>query len=148
MTYTKQQPLRFGKILPLAALFFLVLALSSCTVITPTPPSPDISTPSPTQEVVKPTVTTTPAKVTIVLEEADLQQSAQDALAQQNEKILSNISFDLQPGKMVLHGRAKLGWLPSRFEVTAILPAVKGKPEPKIMFVKWRRGGLFTPHAV
>jgi hypothetical protein len=124
---------KFAVSAPLTTLLALILSLSACTVITPTPYPNDTPVPTITPST---NPTAVPGRITLVLTETHLQQKATDALAQQSKAVLLNTRFDLKPGKILLSGRAKLGLLPSRFDVTAILTKEEGRPQAQIILLK------------
>lgn len=86
-----------------------------------------------------PTPTRTPARVELVLTEAQVNDLAERALAGRSDLPVSGVRIYLERDRVVATGRARLGFFSTDVEVVATIAAKDGKAVPEIVSI--RAGG-------
>lgn len=127
---------------PPLATFTPTPTLTPIPTNTPTPrPSPTPTPqPSPTATVapLAPVATATqpgPQRFQLTLSEVEINTMARNAVAQ-SAAAVNNVAVDLQPGRVVVSGVTKVGFLRVQVAVVATVPVVDGRPDPQIVEVR------------
>ncbi len=117
----------------LSSLCLVILAACGSRRIEPTVALLATFTPTPTPV---PIPTLAPNSFRIVLTEAEIDDAVAKAAAQNSAVPLSDTSVDLQPGQVVISGKAILGFFPVDLQVTAGVIVQDGKAQPQIKEVR------------
>lgn len=119
----------------LCSLCLVILAACGSRRTEPTVALLATFTPTPTSTPA-PTPTLAPNSFRLVLTEAELDDAVAKAAAQNTTVPLSDTSVDLQPGQIVIGGKAILGFFPVDLRVTAGVAVQDGKAQPQIKDVR------------